>query len=291
MRLRALATLLVFTVAAYAEPKPGEVVDVEIAKGVRMKYCWIPAGETQLGSPKEEQEYVLKTFFETPQPSDFLNDESQSARGKFTTRGFWMGKYVVMQSEWEVVMGSNPSYFSKGGEGEQDVVGMRTSRFPVENVSWDDCQEFLKRLNATAKLPLAVGKGRFVLPTDDQWEYACRVGKGNKQPFYFGDTLNGRQANIDGTIPYGKTKPGPNLKRTVEVGSYEKVAPHPWGLCDMCGNVWQLCENKFGDSGNWRCQRGGSWVYSPRFARSAHRGAAPDDFRYRDNGCRVVVLP
>lgn len=116
---------------------------------------------------------------------------------------------------------------------------MDTSRFPAENISWNDAQEFLKKLNETVKLPPKMTKGKLDLPHEDEWEYACRGGGGNSQAYYFGNKLNGSLANVNGREPFGTSVKGPFLNRTTEVGSYEKVARHPWGLCDMCGNVNQ----------------------------------------------------
>jgi formylglycine-generating enzyme required for sulfatase activity len=271
------------------EHKPGDIAEVEIAKGVMMKFCWVPPGEAQLGSPKEEQDYVVKTFFQGRRP-DFMDRESEAARGKFKTNGFWMGKYAVTQAEWEAVMGNNPSRFSKNGGGSQQVAGMDTGRLPVENVPWDNCQKFLSKLNDAAKLPAAMGKGKFDLPHEDQWEYACRGGRGNKQPFYFGHELDGSQANCDGRDPYGTTAKGRQLYRTSEVGSYEKVAPHPWGLCDMHGNVCQWCQNKY-DGGNFRVLRGGSWGDDSRFCCSAIRFKGWPEDPISQFGFRVVCLP
>jgi formylglycine-generating enzyme required for sulfatase activity len=272
------------------ERKPGEVVEVEIAKGVNMKFCWIPAGKVQLGSPKSEQDYVTK-MYHGGKRRDWLDDETESKRAEFTTKGFWVGKYAVTQEQWEAVLGNNPSYFSKQGDGKDKVQGMDTSRFPVEQVSWDDCQDFLKKLNEKVTIPGALGKGKIALPHEDQWEYACRGGKGNKQPFYFGDELNGTQANCNGAVPYGTETRGTHLGRTAEVGSYEKIAPHPWGLCDMHGNVWQWCENKCDNQSNRRVLRGGSWYYDARYCRSAYRYDGPPDIHGSFIGLRVVVLP
>ena len=210
-----------------AERKPGEVVNVEIATGAKMEFCWVPPGKATLGSPPKEKHRA--------------DDETEHS---FTTNGFWLAKYAVTQGQWRAVMGDNPSYFSKDGRGKDKVVGLETGQFPVEGVSWNDCQEFLKKLN-DKKLPAQLGKVKFALPHEDQWEYACRAGKGNKQPFYFGDKLDGNQANCDGRVPYGAPTPGPNLKRPTAVGAYEKISPHPWGLCDMHGNVWQWCVNRY----------------------------------------------
>jgi formylglycine-generating enzyme required for sulfatase activity len=283
-------TVPLYAVPLPAQPKPGEVVEVEIAKGVKMKFCWIPAGKAQLGSPKSEQDYVTKTFFEGKR-LEILDREAESKRGEFTTKGFWLGKYAVTQEQWEAVMGNNPSYFSKQGDGKDKVQGMDTSRFPVERVSWNDCQVLMKKLNEKVTIPAALGESEFALPHEDQWEYACRGGKGNKQPFYFGDELNGTQANCHGEYPYGMTTKGAYLERTTEVGSYEKVAPHPWGLCDMSGNVLQWCENKYDNQSNLRVLRGGSWYSGAWDCRCAYRYSyAPDD-RYRNDGFRVAVLP
>jgi formylglycine-generating enzyme required for sulfatase activity len=270
------------------KPEPGEVVEVEIADGVKMKFCWIPAGKAQLGSPKSEQDYVTKTFGGKP---EWLDDETESKRGEFTTKGFWLGKYAVTQEQWEAVMGNNSSYFSKQGEGEDNVQGMDTSRFPVERVSWIDCQNFMKKLNEKVRIPAALGKSKFALPHEDQWEYACRGGKGNKQPFYFGEELNGTQANCNGNAPYGTATKGAYLERTTEVGSYEKAVPHPWGLCDMHGNVYQWCETKYDNQNNYRVLRGSSWFLHARDCRCAFRiGSAPDN-RSHHFGFRVAIVP
>jgi formylglycine-generating enzyme required for sulfatase activity len=110
-------------------------------------------------------------------------------------------------------------------------------------VSWNECQEYIKKLNSEvvpSKLTAAFGgQGKFKLPHEDEWEYACRGGLGNGRAFHWGDQLNGDKANCDGNYPYGTTTNGEYKQKTTPVGSYERVAPHPWGLCDMHGNVWE----------------------------------------------------
>ncbi len=271
-------------------PEPGEIVEVEIAKDMKMKFCWIPAGKAQLGSPESEQEYVAKSFHKGQRPV-WLDDETESKRGEFTTKGFWLGKYAVTQEQWEAVMGNNPSYFSRQGDGKNRVQGLDTARFPVEQVSWDDCQEFLKKLNTGVRVPRQMGDGKFGLPHENAWEYACRGGKGNKQPFYFGDELNGTQANCNGNVPYGTATKGTSVGRTMEVGSYEKIEPHPWNLCDMHGNVWQWCENKYADQKTERILRGGSWVNAGWYCRSTNPCGEPPGLRKNNIGFRVAVLP
>ena len=134
MRRVALLTCLSLLVTGSAamsqdKRKPGEVVEVKIAKDMQMKFCWIPAGKAQLGSPKSEQDYLIqhnylwrdaKGIFGKANRDKFLRDsfkdETESKRGEFTTKGFWLGKYPVTQEQWEAVMGNNPSWFSKQGE-------------------------------------------------------------------------------------------------------------------------------------------------------------------------------
>ena len=156
----------------------------------------------------------------------------------------------------------------------------------------DDCLNFLAKLNDPTKgaeLVRVFGKrGKFVLPHEDEWEFACRGGKGNRRPYYFGDELNGKQANCDGTVPFGTATPGPYKKRTTAVGEYEKVSPHPWGLCDMHGNVYQWCENNYNeDPKNGRVVRGGSWGGDARGCRAAARLRRPPGIRSDFLGCRV----
>ena len=114
-------------------PKPGEEKAYEIAKNVKMTFCWVPAGESPLGSPKAEQEYVTKSFYDGKRP-DWMDAESEENRAKFKTTGFWMGKYEVTQGEWEMVMGA-----------ETNKSSFKGLRLPVENVSWEDCQGFTKK--------------------------------------------------------------------------------------------------------------------------------------------------
>ncbi len=257
--------------------KPGEQIEVAIGNGVKMKFCWIPPGEAQLGSSKAERDYVAKRYYDG-KPPGWLNNEDETKRGKYQSTGFWLARYPVTQEQWEALMGKNPSWFSKAGKGKDKVAGLDTRQFPVEMVSWDDCREFLKKLNASVKVPADMGKGKFVLPSGDEWEYAARGGKGNKQPFYFGNQLDGSQANCWAGKPYGARTQARYKGRTTKVGEYESAAPHPWGLCDMHGNVFQWCDNQ-------RC-RGGSWDAPPHYCRAAPSFTDAPKNRYR-MGCRV----
>ncbi|MDY3562443.1 bifunctional serine/threonine-protein kinase/formylglycine-generating enzyme family protein [Gemmata sp. JC673] len=269
---------------------PGEVRAVPLPGGAEMTFCWVPPGERQLGSPASEREAVLKQFSQSPLR---ISAEAEDTRGRFRTPGFWLGRYEVTQAEWGAVMAdtpfAHPSHFRPGGS-HADKLGSSadTIRFPVEGVTWNECQEFVARLNGIAAR--AGARGRFALPTEDMWEYACRGTDSGSQPFHFGRELNGTQANVDGTAPFGTASKGPNLDRPAVVGSYAGQHPHPWGLCDMHGNVWEWCENKY-DGTIARVVRGGSWFNQPHDARSANRNWHSPEARRPDIGVRVCWIP
>ena len=178
--------------------------------------------------------------------------------------GFYMGKYEITQAEWQAVMGNNPSFF-KGCD-----------NCPVEQVSRDDAIAFIARLNAQ-------NDGfTYRLPTEAEWEYACRAG--TTTDFAFGDSINSAQANFDGNFPYGKAAKGVYRKKTTPVGSFQ---PNAFGLYDMHGNVWEWCQDEYHDNYNgaptdgsaWMSDRprvfwlsrGGDWYYHGRNVRSANR--------------------
>jgi len=235
-----------------------------ITNSIGMKFVWIPPGTFMMGSPKEEKER--------------LPEESHH---KVTlTKGFYMGVYTVTQEEWQVVMGNNPSKF------------MGDKNLPVERVSWDDCQGFVKKLREK-------DKKQYRLPTEAEWEYACRAG--TITPFHFGETISTDQANYKGDYTYGDGKKGAYRKKTTPVGSFPANA---WGLHDMHGNVWQRCQDWYGDypqkdvvdpqgpdKGEGRVLRGGSWVDAPVFCRSAYRGRLRPGIRdgIRDGTCGLRV--
>jgi len=280
--------------------KGGDEVEFEIADGVKMVFCWVPPGECALGSPKAEREAVMKQLVELKfakegEEVDWLKAEADTVRGNYKSeKGFWLAKYPVTQEQWTAVMKTTPFYFHAEGIGKDSVKGMETKGFPAEEVSWDDIcgvdgkrdkTTFLGKVNARPGIANVFGKGTFRLPHEDEWEYACRGGKGNQQPFYWGKTLNGTESNCDGNYPYGTPTSGKFWARPTEVGSYAKKAPHPWGLCDMSGNVWQWCENLY--SKDSRVLRGGSWDYVAGHCRAAYRFRTEPASRNNDYGFRV----
>ncbi len=257
---------------AVPQPAAGETCEVAIAAGVRMIFCWVPPGRATLGAPPAQRH------------------PDAAPEHEFVSPGFWLGKYTVTQTEWAAVTGNNPSEFN--GERDNKAKGMDTGRFPVECVSWDMiCRPhgFLDQANAHGGILKALGKvGRLRLPHEDEWEYACRGGRGNAHAFYFGDRLNGTEANSDGAIPFGTTAAGRSLGRPCPVDDTNdgKYAPHPWGLMHMHGNVWEWCDNTY-DRSKRRVVRGGCWYGDSRFCAAAHRGSLAPGFSGEYVGFRL----
>ncbi|MFN8785731.1 MAG: formylglycine-generating enzyme family protein, partial [Pseudanabaena sp.] len=213
---------------------------------------------------------------------------------------FLMGKYPITQAQYEAVMGTNPSRFKDMPDSP--------SR-PVESVSWEDAQEFCKKLSELT--------GReYKLPSEAQWEYACRAmpspptSRDKKEiiypPFHFGETISTKVANYNGDEIYGRGEKGESRGATTPV-DYFGVA-NEFGLCDMHGNVWEWCEDDWHgnydgaptDGSAWidikseasnknrHPLRGGSWVYNPQSCRSAYRGNNAFDHRDNNVGFRVI---
>ena len=185
-------------------------------------------------------------------------------------------------------MGYNPAHFTKDKGGGPS--------HPVEHVSWEEAVEFCHKLS---EKPEEKRLGRvYRLPTEAEWEYACRGGAPSPMPFHFGDSLFSAQANFDGNYPYGGASKGQYLGRTTAVGSYQANA---FGLFDMHGNVWEWCADWFGGypsqalkdptgpaTGAHRVLRGGSWNCSGHYCRSACRGHSDPGRRNFGIGFRVV---
>jgi formylglycine-generating enzyme required for sulfatase activity len=269
--------------------------DPNIENSIGMKLVRIPAGEFLMGSsPTDIEKYLTADSTFTREQ---LANEQPQHRVKIT-RAFYLGMFEVTQSEYERVMGYNPSWFSKGGRRKNDVLGKDTSAFPVDSVGWNDAQEFCRRLSALDTEKLA-GR-RYGLPTEAQWEYACRAG--TTTAFHFGDTSNGSESNVTGNEPFGPVLRGPNLQRTTTVGSYK---PNAFGLFDMHGNVWEWCADYY--HGRFydrhvaddpvdtarslrRVKRGGGWYGAPRLSRAALRASNTPTRGYIYDGFRVVIL-
>ena len=230
----------------------------------------IPPGTFMMGSPASE--------------ADRRDGKTQH---KVTiSQGFWMGQHEVTQAEYEQVMGTNPSHF-KGGN------------LPVESVSWDEATEYCTRLTARERTAGRLPQGHeYRLPTEAQWEYACRAGTTTATSF--GNSLSSSQANFNGNYPYQNGSKGPYLEKTTPAGQYSANA---FGLYDMHGNVWEWCADYYGDypsgpvtdptgppSGDDRVNRGGSWYSLGQDCRSAFRGGNSPGLRSGILGFRVVLV-
>ncbi|HEX3857619.1 MAG TPA: formylglycine-generating enzyme family protein [Verrucomicrobiae bacterium] len=241
---------------------------------------WISPGTFTMGSPTNEAERIA--------------DETQHT--VTLSRGFYMGRYLVTQGDYLALIGSNPSYFPTNH--------VQNLNLPVEEVNWDDatnyCAQLTQQEALAGRLPLGWS---YRLPTESEWEYACRAG--TTTAFYYGNALRSGMANFDGTREYDSTGgtitnlTGINLAQTTVVGSYEANA---WGLSDMCGNVEEWCWDWYGTypSGNVtdpqgpatgpsHIVRGGAWFYPGVSCRSAERGDAFGFFNFL--GFRVVLAP
>ncbi len=234
--------------------------------GVQMSFAWCPPGTFLMGSPETEAHH---------------QDEELQHEVRLT-RGFHAGVHPVTQAEWKAVMGTDRCRF-KG------------ANLPVENVSWENAQVFCAKVRALTGKPVR-------LPTEAEWEYAARGGTAT--PFYWGCELNGTQANCRGDYPYGTETRGPRLNATSPVGSYAAEFPHPWGLADMIGNVYEWCADWYDPefygrspmvdpechSGRHinRVLRGGCWNTDAENCRAAS-GYAADPGAIGDSlGIRVV---
>jgi formylglycine-generating enzyme required for sulfatase activity len=247
-------------VAAFEKGLP-KTRTFDLGNGVNLEMLLIPAGTFMMGSPESEAE----------------RSDNETQHKVKISKPFYMGKYLVTQTQWQQVMGTNPSKFKSNGIA------------PVENLSWDDTQAFCLKLKEITLSP-------FGIPTEAQWEYACRAG--TTTPFHFGSQLNGSQANCDGTVPYGTEAKGPYLEKTTQVGKYQANA---WGLYDMHGNVMEWCSDWYGAypagsltdpggpaEGSIRVARGGSWFGGAMDCRSALRFGIAPSFRGRI-GFRVAL--
>jgi formylglycine-generating enzyme required for sulfatase activity len=234
-------------------PVLGQSYVANLGGGVKLEMVWIPSGEFMMGSPSSEME----------------RGENELQHKVVLTKGFWMGKYEVTQEQWQQVMRNNPSRFQG-----VDV--------PVNSVTWNDCQQFITKLNAL----FSARNIYFALPTEAEWEYACRAGTTSR--FYTGDSDSdldraGWYAGNSGGIIHPRTGwyAGSSGGITHPVG---RKQPNAWGLYDMHGNVREWCADWYAEyepvavrdprgmnSGNERVLRSGDFTFSPKNCRSSTR--------------------
>ena len=245
---------------------------LEVGEAQPLYMVLIPGGSFLMGSPEDELE----------------RSDDEGPQHQVSVAKFLMGRYPVTQAQWRAVaalpkaekgLNPNPSSF-KGDD------------LPVERVSWVEAVEFCDRL--------AKHTGRFYrLPSEAEWEYACRAGA--TTPFNFGNTITAEVANYNGDYTYGNRPKGENRGKTTPVGQLNNA--NAYGLCDMHGNVFEWCQDHWhdnyegaptdgsawmeGGNANRQVRRGGSWIYSPRYCRSASRYDATPDYRSYYVGFRV----
>ncbi len=238
-------------------------------KGCSFLLRWIPPGEFIMGSPEDEPER--------------LNDEGPQHRVILKT-GFWLAETACTQELWQAITDNNPSHFKDEG-----------LQHPVENISWDKANDFIKKLNH-----LVPGLN-LRLPSEAEWEYACRAG--TNTPFWFGRELTPDKTNYKGIEPYNNGVKGEYREKTVPVKSFKQ---NPWGLYQMHGNVWEWCQDRWHDNyngapdngraweygeGNARVCRGGSWFNSGRAPRAASRDFWHHAFGGDNGGLRLARGP
>jgi formylglycine-generating enzyme required for sulfatase activity len=253
----------------------------DLGNGIQLEMVMIPGGSFMMGSPETEED---SNDYERPQH-------------QVTIKAFCLGKYQVTQAQWKAVaafpqvnkeLKLDPSRFK--GDGSTSLTNHR----PVEQVSWEDAVEFCDRLSKHTKR-------QYRLPSEAEWEYACRAGTTTQ--FHFGQTITTDLANYNGNSTYGDGVKGVYRKETTEVGSFGVA--NNFGLYDMHGNVWEWCQDDWHnnyegaptDGSVWlsskkssdkKLLRGGSWYYNPENCRSAYRHNHNLAFNYYHIGFRVV---
>ncbi len=257
---------------AHAVSTPTDILDKNTQSRLQqikslssMRMVHIEKGCFSMGSPVAETERA----------------DEEKAHTVCITRPFLMSAFEVTQAQWESIMGGNPAHFKDCG-----------AQCPIENISWQDIQIFIRKLNKKSGL-------KFRLPTEAEWEYAARAG--STTPFAFGHQLTTAQANYDGDHPYSGKAIGRDRKQPTAVGSLKANA---WGLYDMHGNVMEVVADwhhldyysvspknnpKGPRTGSFRVRRGGSWRYGARFCRSSFRGRVRPEAKTSLMGFRLVM--
>jgi formylglycine-generating enzyme required for sulfatase activity len=278
------------------ESKQSQYFAQDLGNGITLEMVAIPGGTFTMGTEDEEIERLVKKF-------DWEGYRRERPQHEVTIKPFFMGKYPITQAQWKAIasltdlkvdpersrrvnLDLNPAHFKDRPDSD---------RRPVEQVSWYDAVEFCGRLSKLT--------GReYRLPSEAEWEYACRAG--TTTPFYFGETITGELANYRASNAYAGEPKGEYREQTTPVGQFP---PNAFGLYDMHGNVWEWCADTWHDNyhvaptdgsvwiengnDNRSPLRGGSWGYGPVICRSAIRSDVfRRGYRYNFLGFRVVCV-
>ena len=266
----------------------------QLAEGVALTMLRIPAGSFRMGSPETEAE----------------SSDRERPVHRVTLGEFLLAQTPITQAQWRAVAQWQrleqedrelwPDWLAPDPVAElKESARFQGEQRPVVNVRWHDAMAFCQRLR------LRTGKN-YTLPSEAQWEYACRAG--TTTPFHWGATISAKLANYDGREVYGDGERGGYRRQTMDVASFPA---NPWGLHDMHGNIWEWCEDHWHDNYKgapedgraWigeeaideplktRLLRGGSWFGNPRYCRSAYRNDAHPGYRDFNIGFRVCCLP
>jgi formylglycine-generating enzyme required for sulfatase activity len=242
-------------------------VKLHLPADLAMMFAWCPAGSFRMGGT--------------------IHNDEQPIHKVTLPNGFYMGIHLVTQVQWNAVMGTDPSHFKGANR-------------PVESVTWHESNEFCAELSSLLEERVTVR-----LPSEAEWEYACRAGTTTE--YHFGNRISTDLANYDGNYSFNDSPKGKSRKETTDVGSFPA---NSWGLYDVHGNVWEWCRDAkrtytaadYTDvdepdkdkpdkdepaSDNTRVLRGGSWRYSPSHCRAAYRSRNVPAYRGCNCGFRV----
>ncbi len=273
------------------ESKQSQYFSEDLGNGITLEMLAIPGGTFLMGTEDEEIERLVKKF-------GWEGFRKEKPQHRVTVSSFYMGRYPITQAQWKAIasrtdlkvekdLDLNPAYFKDRPDSD---------RRPVEQVDWYDAIEFCARLSKLT--------GReYRLPSEAEWEYACRAG--TTTPFYFGETITGELANYNASKTYAEEAKGEYRKVNEETTPVGQFPPNAFGLYDMHGNIWEWCADTWHDNydgaptdgsvwienGNHSPLRGGSWDLSPSYCRSASRiyySFGRDRDHGSSNGFRVV---
>lgn len=261
MRLFILFILLSVNLLSCHTPPPPADRQIMLPGNIPMDFVYVAPGSFRMGSPEGEIE---------------RHGDENPIRMVHITKGFYLGKFEVTQAQWATIMGENPSVFR---------VFEDAAQHPVDMIAWDDCQSYLEKLNT-------LGLGKFRLPTEAEWEYACRAGTETR--YYWGTDSTDWQVH-EYAWAFSRAE-----GRSHPVGMKK---PNAWGLYDMSGNVWEWCQDwrtnvydpadtldpKGAETGTKKIYRGGSWFNEPSALRSANRNGHEPDVKGPNAGLRLVL--